>query len=123
MTGLGTVAPATAPPFPTALAGYRASAPVLVTLRAFSEGSRIPGWFATQNHCNLSVRTVRWRSLGSAIRVDVTYAGTGEVVSSPEEATRGLLTLSQCHEPRFAAIGQNSVIDVAVEYIVWNASP
>jgi hypothetical protein len=111
----------TAPPHPATIPGYRANSPIRLTIRTFEGGSPIPGMQVTMNHCDLTIRTIRWRSLGGSSVVKVLFNGTNNLISQQTDEA-GLLTLNQCQNPVFVST-VHTVVDVTIEYINWDAAP
>jgi hypothetical protein len=93
----------------------------VLTLFAKPEGTEITDLGVTMNHCELTTRTIRWRSLGSTVVVTVFFDHTTGVIST-EVASAGLLQLNQCGRPIFYA-PRGTVVDVTIEYINWDVAP
>jgi serine/threonine protein kinase len=124
--------PNTAPSFPTQIQGFsRQGPPVSLTTRVFAgQPNYISDFPATMNGCDQAVITTRWRSLGGNVtagNADGHFNGLPPPAAPRDAQTgqAGLIQGNQCEEPVFflAPGPLGTLVDVSVEYQVWQASP
>ncbi len=116
----------TAPPMPATVQGYRPGSVVRIEMRIADDtvGSTVHGFPVQMNGCADTIKTVRYRSLGSPVRVATVYS-TGRPVevewqkASTAPDIAGYLQFNACEQPLF----WGSYADVVIEYIEWRAAP
>lgn len=123
---------ATAPPMPGSIPGYEPlGPPVKLTLRLFEKGrpTLVDDFPVTMNGCSNGMSTTRWRSLVGEVTAAVTsFTDHPDNVDRSDirertTARAGLVrTEHQCDQPVFIS-SVDGIVDVAVEYQAWNASP
>jgi hypothetical protein len=133
---------------PSVVTGYKVTQPpASTTLRVFQQetgGQLIDQFPSGMNGCSQTFWTLRWRSLSPDVTVTAFLtegwltAQVGEPSANeprpvddvqgtmPAASTAGYLAGTFCEQPAFlfgTATDGSNLIDVTIDYQVWNASP